>query len=225
MRTYGQYCPIARGAEIFAERWNPVIIRNLFLGCTTFSEILEGAPGLSRTLLSHRLTELQRLGIVEATPKGSGPGHRYTLTAAGEDLWNVCGALGEWAARWLELAPEHLEPFVALWSVCKHLRADKLPDQRVVIRLEFIDLRRPQRFWLLIEHHEGEVCKQYPGLDEDLFVFAEAEAFINWHLGRLPWADAIREGRIEVHGPSPLARAFPTWNAGSPFSGIEPARS
>jgi hypothetical protein len=36
MRTYGQYCPIARGAEIFAERWTPLIIRNLYLGCASF---------------------------------------------------------------------------------------------------------------------------------------------------------------------------------------------
>src|SRR4029450_8098541 len=40
VRTYGQYCPIARGAEIFAERWTPLIVRNLHLGCETFGEIL-----------------------------------------------------------------------------------------------------------------------------------------------------------------------------------------
>jgi DNA-binding HxlR family transcriptional regulator len=39
-RTYGQYCPIARGAEIFAERWTPLIIRNLYLGYGNFNEIL-----------------------------------------------------------------------------------------------------------------------------------------------------------------------------------------
>ena len=66
MRTYGQYCPIARGAEIFAERWTPLIVRNLSLGCGSFSKILEGAPGLSRTLLSQRLKELERVGIVES---------------------------------------------------------------------------------------------------------------------------------------------------------------
>jgi len=54
VRTYGQYCPIARGIEIFAERRTPVIIRNLYPGCGNFSEILEGAPGLSRTMLSQR---------------------------------------------------------------------------------------------------------------------------------------------------------------------------
>jgi DNA-binding HxlR family transcriptional regulator len=69
VRTYGQYCPIARGAEIFAERWTPLIIRNLYLGCESFSEILEGAPGLSRTLLAQRLRQLERLGVVASTPK------------------------------------------------------------------------------------------------------------------------------------------------------------
>src|SRR4051812_3843188 len=75
MRTYGQYCPIARGAEIFAERWTPLIIRDVHLGCETFGEILEGAPGPSRTLLTQRLKQLERLGIVESAPKAQGRGH------------------------------------------------------------------------------------------------------------------------------------------------------
>ena len=89
VRTYGQYCPIARGAEIFAERWTPLIIRNLHLGCGSFNEILEGAPGLSRTLLSLRLKQLESVGIVESTPKPDGRGRDYKLTSAGHDLFTV----------------------------------------------------------------------------------------------------------------------------------------
>jgi DNA-binding HxlR family transcriptional regulator len=48
MRSYGQFCPIARGSEIFAERWTPIILRNLLLGCRTYNQIAAGAPGLSR---------------------------------------------------------------------------------------------------------------------------------------------------------------------------------
>ena len=65
---------IARAAEIFAERWTPLIVRNLYLGCGNFNEILEGAPGLSRTLLSQRLKQLERLGVVESSPKPDGRG-------------------------------------------------------------------------------------------------------------------------------------------------------
>ena len=45
METYGQYCPIARGSEIFATRWTPLMIRNMLLGARTFTAIREGAPG------------------------------------------------------------------------------------------------------------------------------------------------------------------------------------
>ena len=49
MKSYGQYCPISRGAEIFAERWTPIIIRNMLVGCHTFGEIEDGAPGIPRS--------------------------------------------------------------------------------------------------------------------------------------------------------------------------------
>ena len=222
VRTYGQYCPIARGAEIFAERWTPIIIRNLHLGCGSFSEILEGAPGLSRTLLSQRLRQLERLGIVESAPKIDGRGHHYQLTAAGHGLFAVCRSLGEWGARWLEIAPEHLDPFVALWSMCNALRRDRLPERRVVIRFDFTGRPRRERYWLLVERGETEICKTYPGLDEDLYVTADAEAFIKWHAGQLAWAQAVREGRIRVDGTPSLARAFPGWNARSAFAPIRP---
>jgi len=222
VRTYGQYCPVARGAEIFAERWTPVIIRNLYLGCGNFSEILDGAPGLSRTLLSQRLKQLERFGIVQSVPKSQGRGRVYELTTAGRDLFGVCASLGEWGARWLEIAPEHLDPFVALWSMCKALRRDRLPDRRIVIRFDFTGPHRAERFWLLIEKADTEICKKYPGFDEDLYVTAEAEAFVKWHAGQLTWAAATRDGRIQLHGPLWLVRAFPTWNARSMFAHIKP---
>ena len=222
MRTYAQYCPIARGAEIFAERWTPLIIRNLNLGCGSFSEILEGAPGLSRTLLSQRLKQLERLAIVESTRKPDGRGCHYGLTPAGRDLFKVCGTLGEWGARWLEIAPEHLDPFVALWSMCNALRRDRLPPRRIVIRFDFTGRRRNERYWLLIERGDTEICKTYRGADEDLYVAADAEAFVKWHAGQLAWADATRTRRIQLHGLSWIVRAFPTWNARSAFAHIKP---
>jgi DNA-binding HxlR family transcriptional regulator len=221
VRTYGQYCPIARGAEIFAERWTPLIIRNLHLGCGSFGEILEGAPGLSRTLLSQRLRQLERLGVVESAPKPGGRGRHYELTSAGHDLFMVCQSLGEWGARWLEIAPENLDPFVALWSMCNALRRDRLPDRRVVVRFDFTGRPQRERYWLLIERGDTEICKTYPGL-EDLYITAEAEAFVKWHAGQLTWAQVTREGRIQLIGPSSLVRAFPTWNARSMFAHIRP---
>ena len=190
--------------------------------CGSFSEILQGAPGLSRTVLSLRLKQLERLGVVESTPKPDARGHHYELTSAGHDLFAVCQSLGEWGARWLEIAPENLDPFVALWSMCKALRRDRLPDRRVVIRFDFTGRPRRERYWLLIELGDTEICKTYPGLDEDLYITAEAEAFVKWHAGHLTWAQATREDRIKLDGSPSLVRAFPTWNARSMFAHIRP---
>ena len=175
--------------------------------------------------LSQRLKQLERLAIVESTPKPDGRGCHYQLTPAGRDLFKVCGSLGEWGARWLEIAPEHLDPFVALWSMCNALRRDRLPDRRVVIRFDFTGRPRNERFWLLIEHGDTEICKTYPGLDEDLYITAEAEAFVKWHAGQLTWAQATREHRIKLDGSPSLVRAFPTWNARSMFAHIRPVSS
>lgn len=223
VRSYGQYCPIARGAEIFAERWTPLIVRNLLLGCSTFGEIVRGAPGISRSLLSQRLRALERAGIIERRAGPGGRGSRYLLTAAGRELDAVCRALGEWGARWLEVAPEHLDPGVALWSMCNWLDPDRLPAERVVVRFDFVD-RPGERFWLLLERGVGEVCRTWPGFDEDLVVTAESAAFVQWHMGRLAWGRALASRRIRLDGPSALARAFPTWNRRSPFARVRPAR-
>ncbi|HET9325774.1 MAG TPA: helix-turn-helix domain-containing protein, partial [Candidatus Eisenbacteria bacterium] len=222
VRTYGQYCPIARGAEIFAERWTPLIVRNLYLGCASFGEILEGAPGLSRTMLSHRLKQLEHVGIVESSLRPDGRGHDYRLTSAGHDLFAVCQSLGEWGARWLEIAPENLDPFVALWSMCNALRKERLPDRRVVIRFDFSGRPRRERYWLLIERGDTEICKTSPGLDEDLHITAEAEAFVKWHAGQMTWAEATQEGRIQLEGRPSLIKAFPSWNTRSMFAHIRP---
>ena len=129
VRTYGQYCPIARAADLLAERWSIVILRNVLLGCRTFNEIADGAPGLSRGLLSRRLRELDRAGVIEIRPKPGGPGSLYEPTAAGRELSEVMLALQNWGAKWATLTPEHAHPGVVLWGwVTYCLDRDHLPE-------------------------------------------------------------------------------------------------
>jgi FAD/FMN-containing dehydrogenase/DNA-binding HxlR family transcriptional regulator len=218
MKGYGQFCPVARASEVLAERWTPIIVRNLLLGCTTFNEIASGAPGLSRALLTTRLGELSQAGVIEIRPKSGGHGSLYELTQAGRELWGVLNAMGGWALKWMELTPEQSDPDVVLWSWCySFLRHDRLPDGRVLVRFEFKAGRkgRPIRAWLLLEHQDGEICARYPGFEEDLIVsIDDSQAFARWHLGLIEWESALRSGGIRVDGRRDLARALPTWNAG-----------
>jgi len=215
MRTYGQYCPIARASELLAERWSIIILRNILIGCRTFNEIADGAPGLSRGLLSKRLRDLQRAGVIEIHPKPGGPGSLYEPTQAGRELSDVMLALQHWGSKWAELTPEHAHPGVVLWGwVTFYLDRDRLPRRRVLVRFEYPTLSGPgRRGWLLTEHGDAEICEKYPGGEEDLVVMVnDPVAFARWHLGELEWGDALRSGAIEVRGSRTLGRALPTWN-------------
>ena len=55
MKGYGQFCPVAVASEIFAERWTPLILRELIGGSHRFNDIRQGVPLISRTLLAQRL--------------------------------------------------------------------------------------------------------------------------------------------------------------------------
>lgn len=81
MKRYGQYCPVARAAEILAERWTPLIIRELLWGEDRFNAIARGLPRMSPSLLAARLRELQRAGLVRRDVVDGEP--RYRLTEAG----------------------------------------------------------------------------------------------------------------------------------------------
>ena len=65
MKGYGQFCPIAMACETFAERWTPLILRELLNGGRRFNEIRMGLPLISRTLLGQRLRELEAAGVQE----------------------------------------------------------------------------------------------------------------------------------------------------------------
>lgn len=214
MRSYGQYCPISRASEILAERWTPLVVRNLLLGCRTFNDVARGVPGMSRSLLTRRLRLLEEAGVVRTRPKVGRRGREYELTDAGRDLWNVIGPLAAWGQRWVELQPEHTDPSFVLWAwVHVHLVRDRLPRDRVVVAFEFPDQPPAhRRFWMLVERGDAELCSSHPGFDPDLEVTARSEAFTRWHVGQVEWNEVLRRGDIRVVGRRSLARALPTWN-------------
>jgi DNA-binding HxlR family transcriptional regulator len=219
VRTYGQYCPVARASELLAMRWTPIIVRNLLLGAETFSELQDGAPGIPRTLLSQRLRLLEQHGIVERDP--GPPARRYGLTAAGRELEGVIDALGVWGSRWLELAPEHLDAGVVLWALCRHVDPDAVPGRRLVIRFDVADDRR-RRFWVVLEPPESEVCVKPPGFDEDLVVSTTSEWLAKWHMGRVSLGQAMHDGLMTVVGPPDLVRVLAGLGV-SKFAGVAPA--
>jgi DNA-binding HxlR family transcriptional regulator len=217
---------------VLAERWSIIILRNIvILGCRTFNEIAAGVPGLSRGLLSKRLRELERAGVLEIRPKPDGPGSTYQPTEAGRELSEVMGALQRWGSKWAELTPEQAHPGVVLWMWATFfLDRERMPQQRVLVRFDYPTLSGPgSRSWLLIERGDAEICEKYPGGEEHLVVVVnDPVAFARWHLGEIEWGHALRTRAIELRGSRTLARALPTWHRDhergpQPLHPVEPA--
>ena len=213
MKSYGQYCPIARTSELLAERWTPIIIRNLLAGCSTFAHLREGAPGIPKALLYDRLALLERHGVVSRDP---GRGGQYALTQKGFELKDVCDAMGNWGARWLEMTPDHLDAGYALWATCRLADMAKVPEPGVVVH---VTMRGDDRhFWMMLVHPRAEMCLSSMGREEDLRLTADAQSLVQFNLRQLTFGQALRSGSLQLEGPPRLVRAFPTWFRPSPFA-------
>ena len=213
MRNYGQYCPVAKGAEILGDRWTLLIVRELLVGPLRFSEIERGLPGISKSVLATRLRRLQRDGVVARTAEG------YRLSAAGEELRPVVQAVGDWVGRWVmaDPAPAELDPELLMLWISRHVRREALPGRRVVVEFEFRE-RRSKRCWLLLEPQDISVCLEHPGFDVDVTVRGATRDLYRVYMGRTTLAHEVESGGIELQGLPRLTRAFSTWMAWSNFA-------
>ncbi len=216
MATYGQFCPVARASEIFAERWTPLILRELRADHHHFSEILKGLHRISPSLLGQRLKSLERVAVIEARPNPTGRGSTYHLTEAGSQLAELVGALGIWGQNWLDLQPEHLDSDILMWAILTHLHLDKLPPQRRVVRFEFRDEKK--RYWLVLRREDPDICYSDPGFGDDLVIRTDLEAITRVYLGQLSLVDARRCDLLEIEGPRELARGVFEWFPVSGFA-------
>jgi len=220
MKSYGEYCPIAMGAEAIGDRWTPLVLRELICGSERFSEIHRGIPRMSKTLLAQRLKQLERLQVVERRP-----GPTYHLTKAGQDLEGVVWGMGLWAMQWLfgDPAKEHLDGAHLMWRVRQRVVPENLPSRRTVVQFDFPQASRGKCIWLLLDPEGTSVCERDEGFEVDLRVTADIVEFMRIWAGRSTWKDAVKAGALKFDGPRDLTRDFPSWFALSPFAGAQPA--
>jgi DNA-binding HxlR family transcriptional regulator len=182
MIRYGQFCPVAKTAEIFGDRWSPLIIRELCYGPRSFGDFLAALPLISRTMLSQRLKELAAADIVHADAKEKGRGYSYTLTAAGEAFRPMINMMAEWGLKWGQgrIGPDDLDSQLLIWGIRQHIDREDITAQEFVLRFDFRGIpkgsRTPRHWWMLIRRDEIEVCLKDPGQNLDVMIEADHEA-------------------------------------------------
>lgn len=206
MVRYGQFCPVAKAAEIFADRWTPLIVRELCFGPCTFGQLLFAMPLISRTMLTQRLKELAGSETIAIEPKRRGRGNLYRLTEAGEELRPLIEMMSMWGQRWAQnrIEPDDLDPALLMWGNRRQVDPAQIPAARTVIRFEFRGVpksRQNARYWWYVIHRgEIEICLKDPGYETDAVVRADLAAFTKLSLGYLGLDEAQAEGVVSFQG-------------------------
>ena len=204
MKGYGQFCPVAKTAEIFAQRWTPLVLRELCFGARRFNEIHSGVPQMSRALLVQRLTELEEAGVIATEPLAQGK--LYRLTPAGEHLGGIVCLMSEWGQRHGQgrIAHEDLDPIALMWGMRRQIVEAELPEREIVLRFDFRGIPRAhaaQRYWwMILRRTDVEVCLKDPGVEVDVVLSADLEAFVRVWMGHRGLSEAVASGDINLIG-------------------------
>jgi len=206
--------------ELLDERWTMLVVRELVTGSQRFNDLRRGLPRMSPTLLSKRLSQLARAGLIERHVDGNEV--QYLLTPAGEELRPIIEAVGAWGVRWIgHLGEDDLDPSLLMWDMHRNVDHTAVPQGRTVLHFQFPDVpARSQRWWLVITTNDVDVCDTDPGHDVSVTVTGDLRYMTQVWRGDLSWSDALRSGRIAMHGPNTLCRALPDWFTASRFASI-----
>jgi len=222
---YGQFCTIARGAEILCERWTPLVVRELLCGSKRFNDLHRGVPRMSTSLLTQRLHRLEEAGVVRRNAVGKV--WEYSLTQAGEDLRPIIMALGHWGAQWVgsRLREDELDASLLMWDIRRFVRIEEFPPAPVVINFQFRDARSGEgAWWLVVEDGVADLCRDDPGRDPTLVVDSSVRALTEIWGGDLTPAQALQSREVRVDGPSQEAKALWRWLGTSVFAPTRLAR-
>jgi DNA-binding HxlR family transcriptional regulator len=198
---YGQFCTVARGAEVVCERWTPLVVRELLCGSRRFNDLHRGVPRMSTSLLARRLQTLEAAGVVKRSAMGKV--WEYGLTDAGEELRPIIMALGHWGARWIgsRLRDDELDAGLLMWDIRRFVRLEEFPARPVVIQFQLPDAREGERvWWLIVEDGVADLCRDDPGRELTLVVVASVRALTEIWSGDLTPAEALASREVRVDG-------------------------
>ena len=189
------------------------MVQELRGGSSRFNDIRRGIPLISRTLLSQRLKELERVGIVER--RGSGErASGWHLTEAGMALGPTLDLLSEWGLKYAQnpLEEDDLDVTVLVWNIHKRVDPAAFPDGRTTVQFEFTDVAESKKLWWLVSAGGTvDLCPFDPGFPVDLYVTTDLRTMISIWFGRVTWDASIRSGTVEVIGSRRLRERMRYW--------------
>lgn len=210
---YGQFCPVAKSAEILGNSWTLLILRELLLGTSRFSKLEKGMPKISPTVLTKRLRELEENGVITKRAESGQRGYSYFLTPAGKELGPVIESLSTWGMRWArdEMHDDEVDVSFLMFDVERNIVVDELPGGEHVLCFQFSDLKEYQSWWIVCDENNRELCTQDPGKDVSVYITATSRDLVEVWLGDVPLKEAMADGRLKLIGDRMVCDRFAKW--------------
>lgn len=224
MSGYGQFCPVAKAAELVSEKWTMLVLRELFLGTTRFNDFQRALSRMSPTLLAKRLRYLEECGIILRKKTSGQRGYEYFLTAAGKELSPLIEVLAVWGMRWArsQLTDDELDVEFLMRELQRKLLTKHLPDGETVLCFIFDELTEHKTWWLVINADLVDLCTENPGKDVDLYINSSVRIMAEIWRGDLDLRESLRDGLIKTNGAQHLVSSMPDWLGGSPYKEVVP---
>lgn len=223
---YGQFCPIAKATEIIGEKWTILIIRELLMGGSRFSELQRGLSQISPTLLSKRLESLTQSGLVLKKRIPGQKGFEYFPTKSCLELLPIIRTLGDWGMRWARsnLTEKDYDVELLMVYLKRSIDPGKLIGKENVIRFKFTDIKKYPNWWLVVMGEEIDICIKDPGKDIDVYFTTSVKTMADIWMGDNNYRKAQREGTLKIVGNTALTQNITSWMSNSIFKDIPSAK-
>ena len=222
---YGQFCPIAKATEILGEKWTILIVRELLMGGSRFSELQRGLSLISPTMLSKRLDSLESHGLVVKKKISGQKGYEYFPTKSCKELLPIIKTLGDWGMRWARanLPDDDCDVELLMLYLKRSINPDNLVGNETTIRFKFTDLQEFSTWWIVVEGDDIDICSNDPGKDVDVYFTCNVKTMVKIWMGDSSYKKSLAGDDLKIVGPKALTKDIGSWMQVSIFADMVPA--
>lgn len=213
MLNYGDFCPVSKAAEVLGEKWTLLIVRELLMGATRFSQIERAIPRISATVLNTRLRALEQAGVLVRKRTPEQRGHEYQLTESGRELYPIVVQVGEWGMRWARgaMTDDELNVETLMSDISRRIDGSRFPGGQTVIQFHFTDLGRYAKWWVKLNDGVADLCQDNPGTEVDVYITTDLRSMTEVWMGDLSLRKAQDNGQVKIVGPSRYLSDVRSW--------------
>jgi len=224
---YSQFCPIAKSMEILGEKWTLLIIREMLMGSSRFSELQRGLGTMSPALLTKRLKSLASHNIMVRQINAGERGYSYYPTDQTKELLPILEAFGVWGLRWMKsnLVDDDYDVEFLMLCLERSIVPENLAGDETVIHFHFTDLSVHPKWWVVVNGDHIEVCVKDPGKDVDIYFTTKVSIMTDVWLGHRSYRNVIENEELTVVGPSHLTKTVTKWMTICPIAELPGAQN